>query len=805
SVVRNVQGLSPNTTYHYRVVAVSELAGEAESFPGPDRMFTTQRVGAELVLPDGRQWELVSPADKRGALISPIEEVALVQASASGEAITYGGSRPTEAAAQGYSEREQILSTRGVAGWISKDISLPHTNASGSAVGVPNEYPFFSEDLSLGLADPDGEFTSLSPDASPPDTERTQYVRHNSTCASAPASCYTPLVTGAEGFADVPEGVKFGGIPTHTQGEAGFVDATPDLSHAIVSSAVALTAPPNPKEKTANGLYEWSAASPPSEALKLVSILPDGKLAGGLAELGREDTATRRAVSDDGSRIVWDEFLGHLYLRDMNDKSTVELDAVQSGSGAGQVTPEFQLASSDGSRVFFTDEQRLTADSGEASGQRDLYECAIVQVAGEPRCELSDLTSVQGVRADVQGSMPGASEDGSWVYFVANGVLADGALPGDCLENRPPPGATCNLYVRHYNGGSWEAPKLVAVLSGDDWPDWRGEQAQSLRSLTARVSPDGRKLVFMSDRSLTGYDNRDAQASGRPDEEVYMYDAEASGGAGRVVCVSCDPTGARPAGVQFAKLRSGLVGLESNGLWREEQGMAANVPSWTPSGLTMAFHQSRYLSDEGRVFFDSSDALVAQDINHDEDVYEYEPVGIGDCTDSSATFSEVDAGCVGLVSSGTAIGESGFVDASESGDDVFFLTGERLVGQDVDTALDLYDAHVCTLGAPCLSAPVLAPACTTADACRTAPAPQPGIFGAPASATFTGTGNRTVSASPAVLRPRSLTRAQKLARALSACRKDRRKRKRTVCERTARKRYAAKPARNDKAAEKGRR
>ena len=33
--------------------------------------------------------------------------------------------------------------------------------------------------------------------------------------------------------------------------------------------------------------------------------------------------------------------------------------------------------------------------------------------------------------------------------------------------------------------------------------------------------------------------------SGQPDEEVYLYDAVAN----RLVCVSCNPTGARPVGV----------------------------------------------------------------------------------------------------------------------------------------------------------------------------------------------------------------------------------------------------------------
>ena len=71
--------------------------------------------------------------------------------------------------------------------------------------------------------------------------------------------------------------------------------------------------------------------------------------------------------------------------------------------------------------------------------------------------------------------------------------------------NRIEPGETCNLYV-HHDG----ATKLVAVISGEDAPDW----SVNCRS-TARVSPDGVWLAFMSQRSLTGYNNRDA-VSGKP-------------------------------------------------------------------------------------------------------------------------------------------------------------------------------------------------------------------------------------------------------------------------------------------------
>jgi hypothetical protein len=338
-----------------------------------------------------------------------------------------------------------------------------------------------------------------------------------------------------------------------------------------------------------------------------------------------------------------------------------------------------------------------------------------------------------------------------------------------------------------YHGG---VTRLVAVVGGEDDPDWTGYSG-FLDGLTARVSPDGRWLAFMSSRSLTGYDNRDA-FSGKPDEEVFTYHAETSG-PGSLACASCDPTGARPAGVEYKKLEGNLTGGKQ--VWRPATWIAANIPGWTPYVQSTALYQSRYLSDEGRLFFNSSDALVPQDINKNEDVYEYEPVGVGGCSNSSSTFNVRSGGCATLISSGTAVGESAFMDASENGNDVFFLTGEKLVAQDADTALDLYDAHACTAVSPCPNVPTSPPACTTADACRAAPASQPSLFGSPASATFAGVGNVT-QAESGVVKPRSLSRAQKLNRALSACRKKlkgkRAKARRRVCERQAKRRYGAK-------------
>ena len=226
-------------------------------------------------------------------------------------------------------------------------------------------------------------------------------------------------------------------------------------------------------------------------------------------------------------------------------------------------------------------------------------------------------------------------------------------------------------------------------------------------------------MAFTTASRLAGYDNRDA-VSGRLDSEVYLYDAREN----RLACVSCNPTGARPSG------SSALPGYEQ------------------VSGHYLAY-RSRSVFDNGRVFFGSSDGLASGDVNGSDDVYEFEPEGAGSCTSTGTTFSAKNDGCLSLISSGTSAEPSSFLDASVSGNDAFFLTGAKLTSQDVDNAGDVYDAHVCTTDAPCVTQPVPAPPCSSGDACKGAPATQPSIFGEPASATFAGAGNVAVAPSGA--------------------------------------------------------
>jgi NHL repeat len=804
-----IQGLTPSTTYHYRVLARNSHNQPGEYEPGKERTFTTEAAGGELVLPDNRGWELVSPPDKQGSKIEPIAEVGVVQAAASGDGITYLANAPTESGTPGNANEVQVLSSRGAGAWSSQDIAIAHTAATGAIYGQGPEYKFFDPELTLSAVQPQGQFNpGLSPEAS----ESTAYLHELSgACGEA---CFQPLVTGKAGFANVDEGVQFGEeercVPPAHSGNTTtcgpeFLGATEDLSHVVLHASAELK--PGARRKQ---LYEWAGGQ-----LAQVSVLPNGEPVAEetgeyQAKLGLEDRATRGAISAEGERIVW-EAAPELYLRDMEHKETVQLDKAEACPGCISGGGRFQFANAQGSRVLFTDAHRLTKDSGAEPGggnpKADLYECKIVIEGGKLACNLSDLTpkTVTEESAAVQGSVLGASEDGETVYFVADGVLStaanargEQAAPGTC-EDTPEyesESSACNLYVRR--GAS---TSFIARLSGADGHDWDAELSRQ----PTHVTTDGGFLELMSARSLTGYDNRDV-TSDRPAAEVYLYDAA----SGRLSCASCDPTGARPMGVEYKKLEQGSGGLVGgDGIWPEKALVAANVPGWTAiasAGQAKERYQPRYLSNEGRLFFNTVNALVPQDSNGTQDVYEFEPLGIKgpegeeDCTSAMSTFSESNGGCVSLISSGRSAQESAFMDASVSGDDVFFLTSAQLSPLDVDNARDIYDAHVCSAGSPCITFPnTQSPPCTTEASCKPAPTPQPSIFGAPASSTFQGLGNPApVAAVKAKAKP--LTRAQKLAKALTVCHRDK-KAKRQACEKQARKKYG--PLKKAKAKGKG--
>jgi DNA-binding beta-propeller fold protein YncE len=813
-----VSGLQPSTIYYYRVLAENG-DGSAEGAGS----FTTLPTAAG-VLADNRAWELVSPSEKHGATVEPIgaegaPQGGLVQASESGAAITYltnsaigsnvEGNRPPES--------PQIVSTRSSSAWASQDVVTPHTKAEGVIGREPGEYRLFSNDLSAAILEPIGieGVTSLQEPPLVPGVEKEQrdlYRRNNGSC---PANCYQPLVTSTNNTGNP----NFGG-------KLEFLGASSDANHVVLGSEVALLAG-TPEEEHPN-LYESNAGKAPGESgtLQLVNILPDGKLQSGTAatdiaifgtEVG-QGRSVRNAVSSDGSHVVWSTEAGNrLYLRDTATGETIQLNQVEEGSGIHEPEEEeteldqvrFQTASTDGSKVFFTDTARLTASSRleptEPESPRDLYECEIV-VTPKLKCNLTDLTPDQnaGEAAGVQGVVLGASDNGSYAYFVANGVLASGATRGNCTETGGA-GQQCNLYVYgpDPNHPGQFTTRLIAILSGEDGPTWLigGESEPNLPRLSSRVSPSGQYLAFMSNSSLTGYNNVDAnpEAKGARDEEVFLYDATAN----RLACASCNPSGQAPTGVFDTPQAGEGIGLlvDREQIWTGHW-LAASVPGWTGLNNHKSLYQSRYVSDEGRLFFNGADPLTApppgavvsrqETINGKptqvgvENVYQYEPSGLGSCDHGAA--------CVSLISSGTSAKESAFMDAGRTGNDTFFVTGQPLVGAEHETNLSLYDARVCTSESPCINSEEANPRpCESTDTCRPGPAPHTTFNPPPTGGSSPAEPAPKQGALPNKTVVKPLTRAQKLALALKSCRKKykgkHKSKRRASCERQARKAF----------------
>ncbi len=374
------------------------------------------------------------------------------------------------------------------------------------------------------------------------------------------------------------------------------------------------------------------------------------------------------AVSADGSRVFFTSN-GRLYARVNAEREQSTLGAKEECTETAKACTvavstgpaSYWGASTDGSKVFFTE--------GEG-----LYEYEVE----------SGQTAVLG--GTVQGVVQ-ISEDGSYVYFVATGALkgAGGAALRNGLGSEPVAGED-NLYLVHEG-----TTQFIATLAGNDSDDWQ-------RGVTrdgAVVTPDGTRLAFMSERSLTGYDNEQAEhgecagETGRC-QEVYLYDAETGG----VECASCDPTGARPTGPSSLS--------KGENAWNFQ-------PPYRP----------RAFAEDGVLFFDSADALVSHASDGRQNVYEYED------------------GHVYAISNVAGGYESFFVDASANGDDVFFATADQLLPEDTSNNVVVYDARV-DGGFPVTVSP---PPCDNGDSCKPPPTPQPAVFGAPASATFSGTGN----------------------------------------------------------------
>jgi Mala s 1-like protein/WD40 repeat protein len=712
-------GLVPGVTYHYRVVASNELG----VVYGPDRTFTTLtavqaacpngevRGGFSVRLPDCRAYELVTPPPVNSSQVWSAQG-----ASVGGGAFAFFTEEPLPGSPTGGGD---YLVRRGSAGWSEEDVIplesysalLCSTETKGSGVVA------YSAEMSKAIVTY-GKFSRAS--AGEPGQSKECNAEGLQVVQGEPVGYENLLVRdNATGGFRLVNGPPVGVTPA----DAHFKGASADLSHIVFTEESPLA--PGAQYGVEN-LFEWDEG-----VVRLLTVLPDGSpVSGSLATRFNGEVPVKHPISADGSHILFTSG-GGLFDR-IDGQRTVPIDEKQVGAAGPSGGGVLQTASMDGSTVFFTDESRLTVDSTAEAGEPDLYECELVEEAGKTVCKLSDLTVAKaGEHADVIGVSGLGSQDGSHVYFTAKGVLATNKREYEYVDaegkaheaSEEAKNGENNLYLD-------QAGSIVFIATLSPVQEVNGE----ITSAEGRgvVSPDGTWFAFVSRKSLTGYDNVLAGAV-RPVEEVFLYDAVTGG----LECASCVPSGEAPVAVG-----AGLPGVDE-----------------------------RPLSDGGRLFFETEEALVPSDTNGRVDVYEYEngqPSLISSGASSDKSLGRVE---------GAAGHERLFVGASESGSDVFFLASQQLVPQDTnEDAIVVYDARVGG-GFAAVASP---PACTTADACRSAVSPQPSSFGAPSSQTFSGVGNLTPS-SEGKARKKARPKGKRKA-GHNACRRLRNKQKRAVCK-----------------------
>ncbi len=360
-----------------------------------------------------------------------------------------------------------------------------------------------------------------------------------------------------------------------------------------------------------------------------------------------------------GGLYEWSEGVVRLFTLALPDGTPVEGSIVH--------------ISSDGSELFFT-----------AGGK--LY----VRVNRERTVQLDEAQEEGAGHPGGGGSFAALTADGSQVFFTDD---ASKGLTKDTVS-----GSGTNLY--RYDVGTRQLSDLTPVSDA--------------KAGFVGIGEDGSHVYFTAESAMSG-------------SQANQFGETAEGGKSNLYV---DHGGT----ITFV-MHGGGVGMSANGAFLafgaggkiDVYSAAANrfaCASCTNPGSEAppaGDEGGDGVSDNGQVFFNSSEALLPRDTNGTTDVYE-------------ADY----ATGLHLISTGTSSSPADLLSSTPSGNDVFFLGNQALLpgesnGQEVDT---IYDARV-DGGFPVREVPV----CTTADACRAAPEPEPSIFGEPASQTFSGAGN----------------------------------------------------------------
>jgi hypothetical protein len=437
-VARELTGLQPGTEYHFRVVAANPI-GTSE---GPDGTFTTYPAVVKG-LPDGRVYELVTPADTNGLFPRSFigagggrSNFRTPLASPSGESVVFN----TEGALPGAESNGSIdayEAVRGQDGWTSHVVSPAGAQAEQPGPGglsADHQYAFWESgnggSLALGGLDtsyirlPNGSFELFG----------------QGSLGTDPAAD-AKLITPGAGHIVFATGVFAPAVQLESKAPeaplGAVYDRTPSGTHVV-------SLLPGDVTPAATALYQGATADASAIVFQLEGTLyvrVDGTTTLEVAS----GNPVFAGISENGDRVFYfrpdgseNPARGDIYVFDTNSQATTPLTA---GGGATVVN-----ISSDGSHVYFVSTQQLDGVEG-TLGADNLYVW-----------------------------------DGATTRFIA--TLA----PKDLTAFDPDGLVNLATWTTHVVGGAQNENHGPA-------------------NDPSRTTPDGAFMVFQSHGSLTGYDS----------------------------------------------------------------------------------------------------------------------------------------------------------------------------------------------------------------------------------------------------------------------------------------------------------
>ncbi len=475
-----ISGLSPETTYHFRIAAKNATGVEH----GADETFTTYAVPAPFALPDGRAYEQVSPVEKGGA--DAYGTAPSVRSSPSGDAITFISESPFPGV-EGSPELMIYLAQRGEDGWRTQGL-LPRTTSAGLGGTVTG----VTEDLAYSVVESADE---------PPLAQGGELGKYNLYLHDSTTGAYSL-------FAKTDH--------------ARLVASTPDDSRILFESEQQLL--PKAAAKAFN-LYEWHEGQ-----VSLAGLLPDEKAPaegsaagpGGPLVSGAtgETYPETSAISHDGSCVFFtDRGTGEIYARE-NGTRTIPI--------SGTVSPNpavFQGATASGSRVLFT-----------VNG--DLY---LFNVGHEEATDIAPAGEVQGVAGvGGEGAYVYFVAKAVLASNTSGGATAEVGEDNLYLWHEGEP----TRFITRLSNGNEGMPTdhldwaITKGKSEEEEKSTRVNAAGTVLLFMSYSKPSGyenfgthcqKSNALGKQEFLPGYCN-----------EIYLYDSA----LGEITCVSCNPSSA---------------------------------------------------------------------------------------------------------------------------------------------------------------------------------------------------------------------------------------------------------------------